>query len=186
MKMRRLWGRPRREKEKQGHGSQSMPKDNDMDTLDDREVEIEPTMKNDNVAPLKARLKNDLDCNQHETEGANTVQASSRRYICDDAFIGEPTARNVNQEGGGFQVSDKGGSSVPPRRFLDGDKYVEWSERIASDDWDDWSGSDFYAIEEGVGAVQERKEADHALSLALFDEVLDQNAIPTIRQNSKW
>lgn len=187
--MRRLWGKPTKTRKgsrqtREGE-RKKLGNDDNRGTLDDRER-----------AALPPISKNAHDSNAH-TGGIDEFENHFRRSPERDHGGGNDGSRQVSgtdtvaapeKGGGGRGDADQGdngdGSDASSAR----------TGRLCSDESDAWSVSYCYNTD-GVhgadsygeaGAEEEREQVDRALSVSLFDEILNQNAIPTIRQHSKF
>lgn len=190
VKMKRLWGRPSTLKETQGPGGPGLIAHKVDGAQDDRgaNANLPPLSKDGNDEHSKDQEARGVDMapygNGHETnttadggQGSSTGQGTSENVVTENLAEGEGGAPNGVNRGG-----DPGGVLIPPDQCLDDEKR---SQRSDSDASCAWSGSYRSGIESDNEPAERREEAQLALALSLFDEILDQNAIPTIRQNSE-
>lgn len=190
VKMKRLWGRPSTMKETQGPGGPGLLARKVGGALDDRgaNTTLPPLSKSENVEHSKDQEARGVD-------GAPNGDGREARSAADgghDSSTGQGTSENTVTEGpgeekgslrdGGDRGGEPGGVLIPPGQCLDDEKR---SQRSDSDRSCAWSGSYHSGIESDNEPAEGREEAQLALALSLFDEILDQNAIPTIRQNSE-
>lgn len=186
--MRRLWGKPAKKKKgsrqaREGE-REKLGNDDDRDTLADRgRAALPPISKKAHGSNAHTGSIDESDDyvrqapEQNDGEGNDGSQQVS----------GTDTAAASEKARGGRDEADQGddgnGSDASSAR----------TGRLCSDESDAWSGNYCYNTD-GVhradsygeaGAEEEREQVDRALSMSLFDEILNQNAIPTIRQHSK-
>lgn len=186
--MRHLWGKPtkngKRSRQARGGERETLGNDDERGTRHDRgRVGL----------PLISKTNHDgsADTESIEESEGHLRQPPQRRYDggSDDSrqHNGTDSAAALEKAGGAKgdadQVDTYEGSDASSAR----------TGRLCSDESDTWSVSYCYNTE-GVrgldsygeaGAEEEREQVDRALSMSLFDDILDQNAIPTIRQHSK-
>lgn len=170
-KMKRLWGRPSIKKDSQERSdaallvgkmgsSPSSPEDENNAKSEDKDA------RGDGAG---------ADGDGRETA---VVQGDAENAVAEGPGGGDGSSVD-----GGDRSGDASGVILPPAQGLDDGKQ---SQRSDSDASCAWSGSDHSSMENDAEHPEEREEAQLALTLSLFDEILDQNAIPTIRQNSEF
>lgn len=185
--MKRLWGRPSTLKETLGPGGPGLlARKAGGGALDDRgaNATLPPLSKGRNGEHPKDQEARGVDTapNGDDSE-ANTAadggQGSSAGQGTGENAVAEGPGEG---EGGPPDGGDPEGVLIPPGQCLDDEKR---SQRSDSDGSCAWSGSYRSGIESDNEPAEGREVAQLALAISLFDEILDQNAIPTIRQNSE-
>lgn len=91
----------------------------------------------------------------------------------------DPDVNSIDGDGYG---EDEGGESLDRQRAGTDGTLID-RQRLNTEDSDAWS--DRYRNDSVDDDQEEPPESTLRRSLSLFDEILDQNAIPTIHQNSK-
>ena len=188
--MKRLWGRPSTMKETQGPGGPGLIARKVGGALDDRgrNATLPPLSKSENVEHPKGQEAQGVDVAPNgDGREANTAadggqDSSKGQGTSEDAVAEGPGEGKGGPTDGGDRGGDSGGVLLPPGQCLVDEKR---SQRSDSDESCAWSGSYHSGIESDSEPAEGREEAQLALALSLFDEILDQNAIPTIRQNSE-
>lgn len=187
-KMRRLWGKPAKTSKGSRHTREGerekLGNDDDRGTLDDRgRVALPPISKN-------AHESNAHTAGIGESEDHFRRSPERNHGGGNDGspqVSGTDTVAAPEKTGGGRGDADQGDTDNRS------DASSARTGRLCSDESDAWSVSYCYNTD-GVhgadsygeaGAEEEREQVDRALSVSLFDEILNQNAIPTIRQHSK-
>lgn len=160
-KMKRLWRKKPRKGEGREQGEPDSLANNDGGALDDESVRVEP--------PPKAG-------------------SSALSDVQKDRDAGDEQSGDQRLDNGG-----DGGSHPSPRdgvadllEMIDDQCSDDERDRLPSEESLALSHRYSSATESDSDCVKEREEASRALSLSLFDEIMDQNAIPTIRQNSEF
>lgn len=175
-KMKRLWGRPSIKKDSQGQSTAALLAGNVGSSL---AASLPSSSKDENAEKLGDKDDRAGGAGP-DGDGRETAVAQGDT---ENAVAEGPGGEGGSPADGGDRSEDAGGVIIPPDVDLDDDE--KRSQRFDSDASCAWSGSDHSAMENDAEHPEEREEAQLALTLSLFDEILDQNAIPTIRQNSE-
>lgn len=178
--MRRLWGRPTQNNDGLRCNEANSP-DDSIGLLEDRDAGLWPYLETNNDDLRKAQNK--------EQSGDNPVWDQCQSGQGDGGGIracAEAGARDAEQEGGGDHGGGGEGITEPPRTCSGLQTFDRREWQLGTETSAVWSvTSSPTAANSEIEGEDNREEADRVLSLSLFDEILNQNAIPTIRQNSK-